>query len=128
MKRRLVQITLHIGVAILMISDLFIIQHWPGVHGIASIGLLLELVTFILIIIEIFSSRKAPFSTKLLWAAIYLAIPAWATLLFLQRFLVSIPNVVVMLISGSTYLSTGRKTFFYIKPKTGPNRFDSIDM
>ena len=123
MRTRALHIIFYLGTALLLLATLFKIMHWSGGLWGMLAALFIELVCNVLILVEIFTSKKAGTGTKLFWGLCYLFIPV------ISCFLVSgIFFALLVLAGGSIYLNRGRKKFLYVKNDHDHIRFDSIDI
>jgi hypothetical protein len=119
MKFRYLHIPYYFGLAIIAIGILFRIQHWLGYDVLVLAGVVLELTTAILVVIEITTSGKATKHQKILWAINYSLFPLLAVWLF--------PGLLLLLLfflGGTDYLNRGRKNF--IETRRDINNFDSF--
>jgi len=110
----------YIGLSILLIGIPFRIQHWPYAHHLLWFGLICETIFLIMVLIEIFLSKKASVFMKICWSAFLIAIPVACYTLF-----EGIPAIVLIVLS-ILYMRTGRNRFLYRKRDFLKNHFDSI--
>ena len=113
MVRRILPAAFYIGISFLIVGALFKIQHWPGSANLFTIGVSLQLVCFIALAVEVFSSRKAKIKTKLLWGLPALALIIVMALALSGLYVTSLPIMVPVFIIGGLYNKNGRKIFLY---------------
>ena len=128
MKTRVVPGTFYIGISFLIVGALFKIQHWPGGLYCSVTGTAIEMVCMIVMAIEIFSSRKASISTKLLWGIPLIILVIITSLAFLGFFTTYLPLLLPFFIIGTIYLRNGRKKFLNVRGRYDHIKFDSIDV
>ena len=121
MKFTKLQIPFYFGLAILALGILFKIQHYPGAELMIAIGLLLEAIFIILVLTEIISSKKATKNLKILWVIEYTLFPVLALIFFPLLWL-----GILIFLSGTNYLSRGRKKFLFTRREVLNDDFDSI--
>ena len=121
MKQRLVTVFFYLGLLLLTIGTLFKIQHWPYGKVCQSIGVLFEMIFFILAILEVFQSQKATSSGKITFILLYTALP-----IIFYLYLPAILLIFAILILGSVYLTRIRKQIFYTRSEMRIRDFDSI--
>jgi hypothetical protein len=109
-----------LGILILIVSILFRIQHWPGAIDMfwTSFGCLS--IFFILILVEIFRSKKANSNAKVFWGLPYAAVLLSSLFIFPEY------SVLVFVMLGAIYLLGGRKHFLFSGKEKEPIEFDSI--
>jgi hypothetical protein len=119
-----------IGVSALSVGMLFRIQHYPGALACYGLGVLILAITFILILVEIFISKKAALGTKVLWALPFLIFP-----IFMGASMAKVSKVAdyramwfltVGLLIG--YFVAGRPKFVKNDIQSRSSEFDSIDV
>ena len=121
MKFGLIYLPFYFGLSTLIVGILFKIQHWPGGNNLSYLGLLLEAVFLMLILIEIFNSKKAISRTKQIWGISYLLIPV-LSICFVPMLVMAI----IIFIGGNTYLLKGRKQFIITRREIQQSEFDTI--
>ncbi len=121
MKFSLIHLPFYFGLFIALLGMLFKIQHWPGGYNLLYLGLLLQAIFIILILTEIFTSKKADSRTKLIWGLPNLVIPIISVC-----FMPMLVLPVIIFASGIRYLSRGRKHFIVTKRDLQQSDFDSI--
>ncbi|MBL7719442.1 MAG: hypothetical protein JNL72_11440 [Flavipsychrobacter sp.] len=109
-----------IGVAIFFVGALFRIQHWPYGSTIVWIGLLFEVVFFLLVFVEMLMSKKASSGTKLIWMVTYLIC------LSASWWFISTLSMLAWVVLGLVYLRIGRAKFLFTRSKLEQIQFDSI--
>jgi hypothetical protein len=109
-----------IGVLILIVSILFRIQHWPGVINIFWAGFACHILFFLLIFIEMLSSKKANSNIKVFWAFPYVAVLLSSLFIFPEY------SAIAFVLLGAIYLLLGRRQFLFTDKEKEPIEFDSI--
>lgn len=112
---------LYLGLILLLAAIYLSLQHWPFGKETYIAALAVSCIFYALVLVEIFTSKRATLTTKLIWGIAYVAI-ALVPVLIIR----GIPAAVIIYLAGSYYIRTGRRKFFQIKIKQ--RQFDSIDM
>jgi len=105
----------------LFVGTLFRLQHWPGGSVVLIASLAVQAIFFLLVVIEIISSKKASNPAKLIGAAFYLLFPIVAYSFFPVLLLLALT-----FLTGSSYLTRARKKFIFTKREMEKPQFDSI--
>ena len=90
-----------LGIAILLISIVFRIQHWPGVINIFRAGITCSALLFFLLFWQMLSSKKASNVMKVLWLSVYTPIvlcsffilPKWGAIVFMTMWSKSVGKI-----------------------------------
>lgn len=111
----------YLGLALLVIATYINIQHWDYRNEAYLTAIAATCIFFVLVLAEIFTSKKPSATAKLTWGISYLLIvlvPIFVT--------GGIPAAILIYITGIHYLGKGRRTFLPTRPNE--KQFDSIDM
>lgn len=118
MNRNLLYPFFYIGLVFVTVGTLFKIQHWAYGGTIQTIGVVLELVFFTLVLAEIVRSRKASLSVKTTFALLYTVLPVVAIL-----YLPALILIFALLVMGTVYFRSIRKKFLYRRAAPIANNF-----
>lgn len=112
---------LYFGLIVLLAAIYLRLQHWPYANETYLAAVVVSCIFFILMLVEIFTSKRATTNTKLSWGAAYTLIA------LVPLFIIGgIPAAIILYLAGTHYIRTGRRKFFQIKVRK--REFDSIDM
>ena len=111
----------YIGLAFFIIGVLFKIQHWLYASWFLLAGVLFEISFFIFLLLEIFLSKKASITTKLIWAIPIVLIPVFAYFYVTQLLF-----LMILFFTGNRYFVSGRHRFLFMKNDKDNIHFDSI--
>lgn len=114
MSPRLLDPLFYLGLVLVTMGTLFKIQHWPYGRLGQTIGLTLEALFFVLVVIEIASSKKASNGFKTAYISIYLILPIIAYL-----YLPAVILIFALFILGSVYLRGVRKKVLFMRGEMG---------
>ncbi len=121
MKHNVLNPLFYIGLLFITIGTLFKIQHWQYGALSQSFGIILELLFFVLVIVEILTSKKAALSHKILFASIFIILPVVVYLC-----LPALLFIFAILLIGSIYLTRIRKRFLYTRIELIAKDFDAL--
>ena len=122
MRFRYLHVPFYYGMSVLFIGILLKIQRWSVNSEYVIIGGTLLVGTFfILAVLEILTSAAARRISKLIWAAVQAGVPIAAVFILPKLF-----APFALLITGSVYLSGGRRLFVPSKRDFERITFDSI--
>lgn len=119
-----------IGVSALSVGMLFRMMHYPGALACYGLGVLILVITFILILVEIFISKKVALGTKVLWAIPFLIFPVFMGASMAKVSRVADYRIMWLLTVGLLlgYFFVGRPKFSKSDNDTSNIEFDSIDV
>lgn len=96
---------LYLGLAFITIGTMLKIQHWSNGGLVQSIGIFIEACFFVMVVFELFSSKKLGSNSRMLLISMYITLP---TIIFL--FVPALLLIFAVFILGSYYLTKIRRT------------------
>jgi len=105
-------------------------MHYPGAFACYGLGVLVLVIAFILILVEIFVSKKSALVSKVLWSIPFLILPVFMGASMARASRVADYRTMWLLTVGLLigYFVVGRPKFVKSNDDPGSIEFDSIDV